>query len=150
MSSETAPSRRRQTALAVIDAYNKWSIDAIMALRTDDCIQQILPKSLGRPAMDNAAYKAYFSAFMPHFQNFTVTINDVYEDTQENKVVFWAQSEASTEIGPYTNEYVLIMYMNEAGDKITKFLEFVDSSNSVNFFPKLREHIAQKANTEGK
>ncbi|KAI0433354.1 hypothetical protein F5Y09DRAFT_299206 [Xylaria sp. FL1042] len=150
MSSETAPSRRRRTALAVVDAYNKWSIEAIMAIRTEDCIQQILPKSLGRPAMDNAMYKAYFTSIMPHFQNFTVTINDTMEDAQENKVVFWARSEASTEIGPYSNEYVLIMYMNEAGDKITKFLEFVDSSYSAAFFPKLREHLAQKASTEGK
>jgi hypothetical protein len=45
---------------------------------------------------------------------------------------------------------MLIFYMNEAGDKITKFLEFVDSANSVTFFPKLREYITQKTSTEAK
>jgi hypothetical protein len=45
MSSEATPSRRRQTALAVVDAYNKWSLDAIMAIRTDDCLQVILPST---------------------------------------------------------------------------------------------------------
>lgn len=45
MSSETAPSQRRQTALAVIDAYNKWDIEAIMAVRTDDCVQEIAPST---------------------------------------------------------------------------------------------------------
>ena len=34
--------------------------------------------------------------------------------------------------------------MNEAGDKITKFIEFVDSQYSVTYFAKLREHLAQK------
>ncbi|KAI3318184.1 hypothetical protein HD806DRAFT_512762 [Xylariaceae sp. AK1471] len=150
MSSEATPSRRRQTALAVIDAYNKWSMDAIMAVRTDDCIQQILPKSLGRPEMDNTAYAAYFSAVIPYFEGFTVTINELLEDAQENKVVLWANSTATTPVGPYNNEYMLVFYMNEAGDKITKFIEFVDSAHSVTFFPKLREYIAQKTSAEAK
>ncbi|KAI0909428.1 hypothetical protein F4823DRAFT_426470 [Ustulina deusta] len=147
MSSEPAPSQRRRTALAVVEAYNKWSTEAIMAIRAEDCTNQILPKSLGRPAMDNAAYKAYFEAVMPGFEDFAVTVNDMVEDARENKVVMWASSTASTEIGPYVNEYVIILYMNEAGDKVTKFLEFVDSSYSVAFFPRLREHLAQKAST---
>ncbi|KAI1313116.1 hypothetical protein F5Y03DRAFT_155893 [Xylaria venustula] len=149
MSSGAAVSRRRQTALEVIDAFNKWSIEAIMGIRTEDCTHQVLPKSLGRPLMDNAAFKAYFSSIMPHFKDFTLTIHDVVEDAQENKVVIWASSTASTEVGPYANEYTLIFYMNEAGDKITRFLEFVDSASSVAFFPKLREHLAQKVSTEG-
>jgi hypothetical protein len=40
--------------------------------------------------------------------------------------------------------------MNEAGDKITRFLEFVDSALSITFFPKLRDYIVQKASDEGK
>ncbi|KAF2965227.1 hypothetical protein GQX73_g8350 [Xylaria multiplex] len=146
---ETAPSQLRQTALAVIDSYNKWSIEAIMGHRAEDCVTQILPKSLGRPAMDNATYETWFKSMMPYFKDFTVTIDDVIEDPAQNKVAIWARSTASTDIGPYSNEYIVILYMNEAGDKVTKFLEFVDSSNSVVFFPKLREHIAQKANTTG-
>ncbi|KAI0969889.1 hypothetical protein F4678DRAFT_438699 [Xylaria arbuscula] len=149
MASEAAISRRRQTALEVIDAFNKWSIEAIMGIRAENCTHQILPKSLERPLMDNAVYKAYFSSIMPHFKDFAVTTHDIIEDAQENKVVIWASSTASTEVGPYANEYTLIFYMNEAGDKITKFLEFVDSASSVAFFPKLREHLAQKANSEG-
>ncbi|TGJ80334.1 hypothetical protein E0Z10_g8430 [Xylaria hypoxylon] len=139
------PSQLRQTALAVVDAYNKWTVEGIMALRTEDCVNQIIPRSLGRPAMDNTAYEEYFRSVMPHINNFAVTIDDIIVDPRENKVAIWAHSSASTEIGPYNNEYVFILYMNEAGDKITKFHEFVDSSYSVAFFPKLREHLAQKA-----
>ncbi|KAI1317017.1 hypothetical protein F5Y16DRAFT_160305 [Xylariaceae sp. FL0255] len=139
------PSHRRQTALAVVDAYNKWSLDTIMAVRADNCIHQVLPRTLGRQEMDNATYAGYFGAMIPHFKDFTVTVDDIFEDAQENKVVIWARSTAETEIGPYANEYSLMLYFNEAGDKVTKFLEFVDSQNSIIFFPKLREHIAKKA-----
>ncbi|RWA03130.1 hypothetical protein EKO27_g11975 [Xylaria grammica] len=99
--------------------------------------------------MDNAAYEAWFVPVMPHFKNFTVTVDDIIEDPGENKVAIWARSSASTEVGPYSGEYVLILYMNEGGDKITKLLEFVDSSHTVTFFPKLWEHLAQKANATG-
>ncbi|KAI1124800.1 hypothetical protein F5Y10DRAFT_21240 [Nemania abortiva] len=151
MSSET-PSRRRQTALAVIEAYNSHNMDNIMSFRTEDCVQQILPWSLGRPQMDNASYVTFLGPLLSQLKDFTVTIDDVIEDAQANKVVILAHSTASSDIGPYANEYVLILHMNEAGDKVTKFVEFVDSNNSVTFFPKLREHLEEKAkaSAEGK
>ncbi|KAK5627305.1 hypothetical protein RRF57_003020 [Xylaria bambusicola] len=147
MSSQTAQSRRRQTALAVIDTYNKWDLEAMLAIRTEDCVHQVIPQSLGRQPLNNAEYRTYFATWIPLFKDFTVTINDLVEDEKENKVAMWAQSKAMTDIGPYTNEYVVILHMNEAGDKVTKFVEFVDSQFSVTFFAKLREHQAQKASS---
>ncbi|CAJ2507947.1 Uu.00g091330.m01.CDS01 [Anthostomella pinea] len=142
--SSSAPSRRRQTALAVIDAYNSWTMEKIMAVRSDDCITQVLPKSLGRPAMDNAAYEVFFAGMLPHFRDFKVEVNEVFEDDRANNVVLWARSTATTDIGPYANEYMLIFHFNEAGDKVTRFFEWVDSANTQAFFPKLREHVARK------
>ncbi|GAP87590.2 putative SLAM family member 5 [Rosellinia necatrix] len=137
-----------QTALALIESYNKWDIEAIMAIRTPDCIQQILPKTLGRPEMDNATYKLWFGAMIPYFRNFNVTVDDIIEDVAANKVTLWAHSTSDSAVGPYANEYILILHMNEAGDKITKFFEFVDSSQSATFFPKLREFVAQNPGAE--
>ena len=94
--------------------------------------------------MNNEAYEAYFSAILPYFRDFKVTVNDIFEDEKENKVVVWARSTADTDLGPYANEYMLALYMNEAGDKIDRFLEFVDSNNSVQFIPRLRKYIAEK------
>ncbi len=74
-------------------------------------------------------------------------INDVFEDEKENKVAIWAKSTADTDLGPYANEYMLLLYMNEAGDKVDRFLEFVDAGQSVSFFPKLMKYISE---TEGK
>ncbi len=97
--------------------------------------------------MTNEEYKESFKAIMPYFRNFTVKGNDVVEDEKENKVVVWAHSTADTDIGPYSNEYMLVFHFNEAGDKIERFLEWVDSGFSKDFFSRLREYIAQKGTT---
>jgi len=36
------------------------------------------------------------------------------------------------------------LYFNEEGDKVVKFLEFVDSNFAVRFFEKLRAWVAKK------
>jgi hypothetical protein len=94
--------------------------------------------------MDYETYERYFSAMIPYFRNFTLSVNDIFEDERENKVIVWAQSTADTNVGPYANEYKLVLYTNEAGDKIDRFLEFVDSQNSIVFFPKLIKYMAEK------
>lgn len=38
----------RQTALAVIDAYNAWDITKIMAIRAPNCITEMRPSKLPR------------------------------------------------------------------------------------------------------
>lgn len=94
--------------------------------------------------MDNAAFASYFGGIMPYFRNFTPVINDIFVDEKEHKAVVWAKSTAETDIGPYTNEYMLVFYMDESGEKVDKFLEFVDAGMSLTFFPKLREYIAEQ------
>lgn len=93
--------------------------------------------------MDNEAYKAFVSAMMPYFRNFHVTVHDLIEDAAQNKICIWASSTADTDIGPYANEYMVTLHFNEAGDKVDRFFEFVDSANSVEFYPRLREYVAQ-------
>lgn len=54
------------------------------------------------------------------------------EDPVANKVIVYAESTADTAAGKgtYGNEYFLLFEFNEAGDKITKMVEFVDSAKS--------------------
>lgn len=61
-----------ETAQTVIDAYNAWDIDAILAYRTPDCQHQVLPSSMARAAQTNGEYRRYLSTIMPMFSNFTV------------------------------------------------------------------------------
>ena len=61
-----------ETAQTVIDAYNAWEIDAILAYRTPDCQHQVLPSSMARAAQTNGEYRRYLSTIMPMFSNFMV------------------------------------------------------------------------------
>jgi hypothetical protein len=55
-----------------------------------------------------------------------------------------ATSTADTVIGPYINEYALILHFTEDRKQITKFFEYVDSAYSLKFFVKLAEEGAKK------
>ncbi|KAK6209041.1 hypothetical protein LQW54_006641 [Pestalotiopsis sp. IQ-011] len=123
-------SKRREVAFQAIEGYNKWTIDAIMEYRDESCIQQVLPESLKRQPMDNATYRAAFGAVMPLFRNFTVTVDDVFEDEAGNKVAMSVRSTADTPIGP----------------KIVRVREFVDSATSSKFFARLGEMAEKEGN----
>ena len=54
MSSSTQPSQRRKTALQAIEGFGTWTMDAIMAYRSEDCIHEILPSmSLASPPLSH-------------------------------------------------------------------------------------------------
>ncbi|KUI55047.1 hypothetical protein VP1G_02307 [Cytospora mali] len=138
-------SKRRETAIEVIESYRAWDIERIMAYRTDDCVQLISPRSLKQPERGNAEYREYFTSVMPAFQDFQPEIHELVEDERENKVIMWASSKGQTLIGPYGNEYMLLLYFNETGDKVKKIVEFVDSGFAKEYFPRLGAHMAKLA-----
>jgi len=74
---------QKATAQAVIDGYNAWNMDKIMAYRTEDCTQQVLPASLGRPVMNNTQYRERFSQMIPHFRNFKVRRGVLFLDASD-------------------------------------------------------------------
>lgn len=65
---------QKVVAKEVIDAYNVWDIERILAYRTPDCKQQILPATLNRSPKSNDEYRAYFETIEPLYINFTVRI----------------------------------------------------------------------------
>ncbi|KAE8453877.1 hypothetical protein EG329_007653 [Mollisiaceae sp. DMI_Dod_QoI] len=99
--------------------------------------------------MDNPTYRSYFSAIMPYFRDFHVTVNDLIEDTSENKVAVWAKSTGSTDLGPYTNEYMLVFYLDESGEKIVRSLEFVDSKVTGEYMVRLGRYIREEKGSDG-
>lgn len=145
MDIDKSKSQLLRTALAAIDGYNKWDIGAIMAPRAPHCTQQILPKSLERPLLNNTDYRAYFAPMLPAFKNFHVTIIDVVEDSQNHKVTVHASSTADSVVGPYKNEYMLLFHMTEDDKQIVHLKEFVDSMVSITSIKTIREHLAAQA-----
>ncbi|ROV88143.1 hypothetical protein VMCG_10430 [Cytospora schulzeri] len=136
-------SKRREVAIEVIESYRSWNIERIMAYRTDDCTQLVIPRSLNREPKDNASYRKYFASIMPAFQDFQPKIHELVEDEQGNKVMMWVSSKAQSLIGPYGNEYTILLYFNEDGDKVNKIVEFVDSAYAKDFFTRLGAHMAK-------
>jgi hypothetical protein len=142
MTSSQTPSKLLTTALALIAGYNKWNIEAILAPRAENCTHRVYPLRLPRPTLNITAYREYFGRILPYFKDFNVTIMDAYVDENANRVAIQASSTAMSVIGPYANEYVLMMKMTECQDQIYEVREFVDSEIGTVFFPKLAQYIA--------
>ena len=115
-----------------------------MAYRAPNCIHQVLPASLQRPPLNNEEYKAYFIPIMPAFRDFRLKVHDTVVDEAARKVMMHASSTATTDLGPYKNEYVVILHMTDDGRKVERFEEYVDSAYSTDYMPRLREHLAGK------
>ena len=133
-----------ETANAVIESYNTWKPEALVTYRAPDCIHQVLPASLGRQPLNNEQYLAYFTPIMPAFKNFHVTVKHTVVDEEARKVAMHASSTATTDLGDYGNEYMLVLHMTVDGKKVVRFEEFVDSKYSTEFMPRLREHLVGK------
>ena len=132
-------SQIHKTAQTFVDGYNAWDIDAIMANRAPNCTMRAYPARLNRPALGNEEYRAYFSKIMPHFTNFKIEVIEFIEDAKRQKVAMYARSSAQTAIGPYANEYTLILQLTDDHRQIVEIKEFVDSDNSIAFFKRLNE-----------
>ena len=116
-----------------------------MAFRAPNCVQYILPASLGRPSLNNEEYAAYFVPLMPAFRGWHITVHDTIHDEPARKVAMHCSSKGETDIGPYNNEYMIVLHMTDDGRKVEKILEYVDSSYSKDYMLRLREHLTKKA-----
>ncbi|KAK4213782.1 hypothetical protein QBC37DRAFT_315768 [Rhypophila decipiens] len=135
--------RRRRVAMSVIEGYNEWKIEKIMAPHAPECTHQLLPASLKYPELGYQAYKSFFSSMMPYFRNLKATVQDVFDDGTENKVVLTCLAHADTAIGPYNNEYIFMLYFDKDCHKVNKILEYVDSAYALEFFPRLRAYMSE-------
>lgn len=131
-----------QTAVSLIDGYNSWKMDAIMAPRAPDCTQKVYPARLNRPAMGNDEYRQYFMGVMDQFKDYHLEILEATEDLKRHTVVLHLQATAKTAIGDYANEFFVATRMKEDDRQIVEIKEFVDSGYSMDFFMKLRAHMA--------
>ncbi|EAT81494.2 hypothetical protein HBI56_205900 [Parastagonospora nodorum] len=130
---------QKATAKAVIAGFDAWELEKIMAYRHPDCQIQVIPASLGRPKMNNAEYRVRLAHIMPWFRNFKATVHTEVHDAEAHTCMIHATSTAETDIGPYANEYALILTFTEDGTKVINFLEMVDSAYSSKFFAALAE-----------
>jgi ketosteroid isomerase-like protein len=64
-------------------------------------------------------------------------VREEVHDAHAHIGIIHASSTAETDIGPYANEYALILKFTEDGKKVTNFDEFVDSAYTNEFWAAL-------------
>jgi ketosteroid isomerase-like protein len=79
--------------------------------------------------MSNTAYRTFFASTLSRIWNFKITISEIIEDVQNNKVVVFASSTVDSKagVGSYGQEYVLLFEFEESREKIRRMVEWVDS-----------------------
>jgi hypothetical protein len=124
------PSKERQTADAIVAAFNTMDVDTLISLRTPDCKRVFLPSSLEYTPQTNDEYRDRLSGMKTIFTSFHVTVDDVIEGTSENsdrnKIVMYVRARGDTPIGEYKNDYVWKMGFDESGEKVDEWVEYVD------------------------
>jgi hypothetical protein len=134
MSSQTPESKIHKTTLSILAAYEHQSLTELMSFMTPDCTHILRPGSLSVAAtpMDNATYSAFYSSILPKIWNIKLTISEIIESPQANKVVVFASSTADSKegVGSYGQEYVLVFEFDESGEKVKRMVEWADSARA--------------------
>ncbi|KAH8774015.1 hypothetical protein BGZ57DRAFT_1005200 [Hyaloscypha finlandica] len=134
MASTNSTSALGKAALNVVAAYESWSIDNIMNIRTPDCVTEVQPASLAQPAMDNETYRAFFGgSVIPRLANWKLNISDIVEDEKAKKVVLFATAKADAVVtgGAYEQQYVYTFWFEGEDGKIKRMIEWLDSAKLV-------------------
>ena len=128
-------------ALAFLQSFQQLDADSNLALRTPGCRHVMAPASLNYPpSMTNEQWAAHLSSLKPIVSTFPVTAKELFEDDGSNQVTIWATSNATfreeakdEDSGlnwSYHGEYIFILLFNQAGDKIERIVEFLDSKKA--------------------
>lgn len=124
-----------QTANSYIAGFNTNTEEGIIACRTADCKQSILPKSVpppwSHPPRSNSEYQAFILPGFKMVRNLQIRLadgEDMIVDDVSRKVVLPLQSTGETEQGTYANEYMMVLKMTEDGTEIKEIVEFIDSA----------------------
>jgi len=127
-----APTRAQllETAIALVRSFETWTIDAVLAQRSPKSTQQVLPKSLGRPVQDLEGFRRYLEhliLLVPDGFKVDAHYKEPIVDEATRKVAVFAWCSANTVVGPYENEYIFVIQLNEDGTLADKVEEYLDS-----------------------
>ena len=127
---------QRQIALAFCESFENLDAEANVALRSPDCRHEFGPSSMnmGEPRT-NDQFIAHVSSLKETLTGIPVTPKEIFECGSH--VTIWATSTATfrdevKDADPdvdwsYHGEYMFVLVFNQAGDKIERIIEFLDS-----------------------
>jgi ketosteroid isomerase-like protein len=128
------------TAKRFLEAYNKWTIPAILSVRTPTCTHRTGPKSHDWTSRTNEEFAAFVAPLLPVFRNFKLQVIDedsTLVDVEKRAVSMRLRSTADTDVGMYENEYIFVLRVCEAGDLVEEVVEFLDTQYSAEFVGRL-------------
>lgn len=139
-------STRLQTVYALLDAYSTLNPDNMLANLSDDFTHQILPESIGMPPRERAAFAEHAKGITAIFTKFAMKPKSVFEDPERNAVIVYANMDGELQggLGPWVNECIMIMKLNDDGTKVVDMKEFVDSARAAMFKEKLGQLMGKK------
>jgi len=137
------PTPQRRTAEAVVAAFNAMDVEAIISHRHEKCTRIFLPTSMGLQPQDNTTYSSSLKKLTAIFHNFSLTINDLIEDKDAQRICLWLSAKADTLAGEYVNEYMWLLDFDAEGE-ILSSKEFSDSVMEREFYPKLRDAMIKQ------
>jgi hypothetical protein len=146
---QTTSSRKvlLSTASRFITAYNQWTVESIISIRSSGCIHHTLPATLQVPPRSKADYATFIEPMLSVFRKVEFSIideDDTIVDVQARKVVLHCVNRADTDAGEYRNEYIFCLTITEDGEQVDDIVEFIDTAYTADF--KRRITLAQKAN----
>jgi hypothetical protein len=149
------PSARYKTAMDFIGDFETLDVPTMLSRRTKDCIHTFLPSSIAPPPKDNTAFGEHIRRLREIMPKFPVAAKEVMEDEEKNTAIIHAISQVYSYdsvkdegIPPddwkYQGEYIFTLTMTEAGDKVKKVVEFVDSKGSERLLGLIKRARANK------
>ena len=153
---------QRSTALAFLQCFKDLDVSSAVALRAPDCLHTMAPASLNYPPnMTNEQFAAHLSSLKTMVAHLPVTPKEIFEHEGSNQVTIWATSNATfreeakdEDSGidwSYHGEYIFILSLNPAGDKIERIVEFLDSKRVVEvgeLIKRARHNLAMRKEKE--
>lgn len=133
----------RSVSEALVSAFNRNDIDAIMALRNSNCTNQLLPSSIGAREANNQQYKRRLQWATSKLTDYAVVVQDSTYDVANRKA--WLRLCATAQATPagkaeldgngqpgavdaegrYRSDYIWILTFSRDGQKLDRFEEFV-------------------------
>ncbi|PPJ60178.1 hypothetical protein CBER1_08989 [Cercospora berteroae] len=138
-----AAETQAKTLQKYIDGWRGWTVDGFLASWSEQCTQQALPLSSGKPLMTRAEATKLFPHLMSVMSDFKVTIRNVVHDTAHNKAALYALSESQTPFGLFKNEHAIFLYFDDSGEYVDRIEEMFDALAMKEALPKISAYVAK-------
>jgi hypothetical protein len=134
-------SKLHQTARSFVQSFRFLEVAEMLAIRTDDTIQEFAPSTMGMPPLrGKAEIRSFFTSLSSVVKTVTSEIYEILCDEENNKALIWCENtfELESEAGPGHSETVLMIETDETHEKVIKAVEFMDVALALDMSRRIR------------